>query len=208
MKKMFLVVLAMGWLGYAIAQELKPIELVAPDKTRGLPVMQALSARASVRDWSSKPLTMQDLSDLVWAANGVNRPDGRRTAPSARNSQDVDVYVLMQDGAYVYNAAKNLLEHVVAGDYRELAGKTDAPVTLVLISDISRFPGNDDAGKSDMANIDGGIVSQNISLFCAGVGLKTRPRASFPALDKLREVLKLSASQRVILNHPVGYAKE
>lgn len=109
-------------LGFALswgqAPELKTIKLNDPNKTRGLPVMQAFALRASVRDWSDKDLSLQDLSDLLWAANGVNRPDGRRTAPSAMNAQDVDIYVFMKDGAYKYDAASHSLAPVIAGDHR------------------------------------------------------------------------------------------
>ena len=124
------------------------------------------------------------------------------------NSQDVDVYAFMADGVYLYNARNHLLEPVVSGDYRDLPGKTEAPLTLVLISDISRYARGTDSLKTAWANIDAGIVSQNISLFCAGTGLKTRPRASFPEMDKIRQILQLKPSQKVILNHPVGYIKE
>lgn len=209
MKHLMLTIIAIHVAGSVIAQELKPIELLAPDKERGLPVMQALSVRASVREYAEKPLTLQDLSDLVWAANGINRPDqGKRTASSALNAQDVDVYVITGEGVYLYNAGGQVLDPVVAGDYRDLVDRTDAPVTLVLISDISRFRFGDDVQRSGWANIDAGIVSQNISLYCAATGLKTCPKASFPGMEKLREVLNLKESQHVILNHPVGYEKE
>jgi nitroreductase len=209
MKPLYVFVIAMNCLGSLVAQELKPLELLAPDKTRGLPLMQALSVKASVREYSKKPLALQDLSDLVWAANGINRPDeGKRTASSALNAQDVDIYVFMDEGVFIYNAGKQVLDTVVSGDFRDLAGKTDAPVTLVLISEVSRFRFGTDLQRTAWANIDVGIVSQNISLFCAATGLKTCPKASFPGMDKIREVLKLKSTQYVILNHPVGYEKE
>jgi len=179
--------------------------------------MEALSERASVREWSSKPLSMQDLSDLLWAADGINRSNGKRTAPSAMNAQDVDIYVFSADGIYLYDATNSTLNPVLAGDHRDLAGKTDAPVTLILISETSRFRmsqgGNRTAAQVDSlklgwANMDAGIVSQNISVFCAGTGLKTRPRASFPDTDKIRELLALKPTQYILLNHPVGYEKE
>ncbi len=209
MKHIVMLIFAMNLSGSVLAQDLQSIVLLAPDNTRGLPVMQALSIRASVRVYSVKPLALQDLSDLVWAANGINRPDeAKRTASSALNAQDVDVYVVMEEGIYIYNAGGQALDPVVAGDYRDLVEKTDAPVTLVLISDVSRFRFGDDTQRSGWANIDAGIVSQNISVFCAATGLKTCPKASFPGMDKLREVLKLKDSQHVILNHPVGYEKD
>jgi nitroreductase len=105
-------------LSWGQPQDLKTIKLNEPNKTRGLPVMQAFALRASVRDWSEKDLNLQDLSDLLWAANGVNRPDGKRTAPSAMNAQDIDIYVFMKDGAYLYDAAGHMLKPIVAGDHR------------------------------------------------------------------------------------------
>jgi nitroreductase len=112
-------VLLLGFvLSFAKAPEIKTIKLNDPNKTRGVPVMQAFAQRASVHEWSEKDLGLQDLSDLLWAADGVNRPDGRRTAPSAMNAQDVDIYVFMKDGAYKYDAAAHALAPIVAGDYR------------------------------------------------------------------------------------------
>jgi nitroreductase len=114
-----LLLITISW---AQAQELKPIKLMDPDKKRGLPVMEALSLRASVRSWSDKEISMRDLSDMLWAANGINRPDGRRTAASATNAQDVDVYVFMKEGIYLYDAAGQVLNPVVSGDYRNKLG--------------------------------------------------------------------------------------
>jgi nitroreductase len=186
------------------------IVLAKPDKTRGLPLMQALDVRASTLEWSAEELNLQDLSDLVWAANGVNRPaEGKRTASSAQNAQDIDVYVFMASGIYLYEASKHVLNLIVTGDYRPLTGKTEAPITIVLISDISRFVQGYEEYAKDWANIDCGIVSQNISLFCAATGLKTRPRAFFETggKDKIRQLLNLKDTQLILLNHPVGYAK-
>src|SRR5664279_4637109 len=105
-----------------LAQDLKPITLNPPDLKRGLPVMEAFSKRASNTDFSDKKLSVQDLSDLLFAANGVNRKDlSKRTAPSAMNAQDVDVYVFLGEGVYIYDAFKNVLTPVVSGDQRKLA---------------------------------------------------------------------------------------
>ena len=185
------------------------IVLPEPDKTRGLPFMKALDVKASVHEWSSEKLNFQDLSDLVWAANGINRPEeGNRTASSAQNAQDIDLYIFMEDGIYIYEASKHVLNGQVSGDYRHLPGKTDAPITIVLISDISRFRDGYEEYIMSWANIDCGIVSQNISLFCAATDLTTRPKAIFKeAGNKIREVLKLKDSQHILLHHPVGYAK-
>jgi nitroreductase len=209
MKKVLAFLFVIAFCNSFIAQDFKSITLLKPDKTRGLPVMQALDVRASTREWPAQKLNAQDLSDLLWAANGVNRPsEGKRTAPSAMNAQDIDIYAFMEEGIYLYDAQKHLLNPVVSGDYRSLPGMTDAPVNLVLITDISKFRAGTDSLKIGWANIDAGIVSQNISLFCSATGLKTRPRASFPGAEKIRELLKLKDSQYILLNHPVGYEKK
>lgn len=215
------LVVVLSGSGWSRAQETKTVKLNAPDKTRGLPVMQALSVRASVRDWSDTDLSLQDLSDLLWAANGINRPEiGKRTAASAMNAQDVDVYVVNKDGAFLYDAKQHALIMVAAGDHREeLATRpgggpgaggpppsTPAPVQLFLVSDLSRFSRGTDELKKEWAAIDAGIVSANISLFCAGTGLSTRPRASMNK-DALKSLLKLKDTQVPVLNHPVGHPK-
>jgi SagB-type dehydrogenase family enzyme len=175
--------------------------------------MQDLAKRASATVFTGEKLKLQDLSDLLWAANGINRPElKKRTAPSAMNAQDIDIYVFMAEGVYLYNAAANLLDPVVAGDQRLLvAGRqaevANASVFLVMVSDISRFPGSDEAMKLSLAAMDAGLVSQNISLFCAGTGLSTRPRATMDNV-KIKEILKLKDSQHLMLNNPVSYPQK
>jgi nitroreductase len=209
MKKLvFNIILIFSVINSVLAQELSSIKLNNPNTKRGLPVMEALSQRASVKEWSEKKLNLQDLSDLLWASNGINRPDeSKRTAASALNAQDVDVYVVMEEGSYLYDAKMQELTAVAKGDFREAAGKTTAPVVIVLVSDISRFKSGEVASKLNWAALDIGIVSQNIALFCAGTGLKTRPRVSMD-VAKIKSVLKLSDSQYPMLNHPVGYEKK
>jgi nitroreductase len=208
MKKVLLSLAIVLMSLFLSGQELAPIELPAPDKTKGLPVMQALGERASVREWSAQKLGLQELSDILWAANGINRPDeGKRTAASALNAQDIDVYAFTDAGIYLYNAQKHRLEPVAAGDYRDLPGMTDAPLNLVLVSDISRFRIGSDSVKMVWACMDSGIVSQNIAIYCAGTGLKTRPRVGFPGAAKMRELMKLKESHHLMLNHPIGYPR-
>jgi SagB-type dehydrogenase family enzyme len=195
------------------AQELKTIILNPPDLTRGLPVMTALSLRASATEFDTTTLSLQDMSDLLWAANGINRPEsGKRTAPSARNAQDIDVYAVMKSGVYLYNHTKHCLDFITGGDHRALvAGRQEnfavAPFFCVMVSDFSRFSSGDDSSKMVIAAYDAGIVSQNISIFCASVGLDTRVRASMDQ-EKLREILQLKDSQHLMLNNPVGYKKD
>ena len=190
----------------------KVIRLPKPDMNRGGTVMKALADRQSTREFAAKALSMADLSDLLWAANGVNRPEsGKRTAPSAMDKQDVDVYGVLPQGTYLYDAKAHQLNLVSEGDHRDaVAGgqafvKT-APVSLVLVSDVARMGDVKDSHALLMCAVDAGIVSQNISVFCSAANLATVPRASMDEA-KLRTVLKLKDSQKPLMNHPVGYSK-
>lgn len=177
------------------AQEgMKTIILEKPDLSRGASLMEALSQRKSTREFSEKKLSLTDLSGLLWAANGINRPEsGKRTAPSAMNKQDIKVYVCMEQGSYLYDPQKQALILVSEGDARQ---KASAPVMLVLVSDT----------KDDWGALDAGIVSQNISLYCSAMQLATVPRGSMDQ-EALRKALKLADNQQLYLNHPVGYFK-
>lgn len=207
MKKFLLLSMAICLVWQVEAQEKKSIKLNVPDVKRGLSVMAAFKNRQSVREFADKALSLQDLSDLLWAAVGVNRPEsGKRTAPSALNKQEIDVYVCMPDGAYLYDAKEHVLNLIAKGDYRKLVAASQewaktAPLAVVIVADMNKFN-----GESLMPAVDAGIVSQNISLFCAGTGLVTVPRGTMDA-NQLEKILKLREGQRVILNHPVGYPK-
>lgn len=211
MKKVQLLLVCLVLSAAAFAAD-KVIKLPKPNLNRSGTVMKALSERQSTREYASKALSLADLSDLLWAANGINRSDsGKRTAPSAMNKQDVDVYVVLPEGTYLYDAKKHQLNQVAEGDHRgAVAGgqafvKT-APVSLVLVSDISRFGDAKSARNQLMGAMDAGIVSQNISLFCSSANLATVPRASMD-FDQLKKVLKLKETQMPMMNHPVGYFK-
>jgi SagB-type dehydrogenase family enzyme len=209
MKKIITLLPAILFSCFLFGQGLKPVTLNPPDLKRGLTVMEALSLRASNTDFSDKKLSLQDLSDLLFAANGVNRKDlKKRTAPSAMNAQDIDVYVFLQEGVYIYDAFQGVLNPIVAGDQRLLAAGSQenvakAPVILLMVSDISRFRLSE-AMKLENAAKDAGIVSQNINIFCAGTGLITRTRGSMD-LVRLKSVLNLKDTQHPMLNNPVGY---
>jgi len=186
-------------LSVSAQDELKAIKLNEPNLKREGSVMQALKDRKSTREFAEKKLSVQDLSDLLWAANGINREDGKRTAPSAMNKQDIDVYVCMEEGSYLYNPKENLLAPVSKGDVREKNrnGGVIAPVMLVLVSKTS----------DNWAALDAGIVSQNISIFCAAAKLATVPRGGM-SQEVLKKALKLQDPQTLQLNHPVGSFKE
>jgi nitroreductase len=192
------------------AQELAPVSLPPPQTEGGMPLMKALKLRATARAFAPDPLPAQTLANLLWAAWGINRPqDGKRTAPSTRNWQEIEVVVVNAAGAYVYDAAGNALKPLVAGDLRALAGTQDfvkdAPVTLVLVADTSRMQGGPD--MQSFAYADAAFVSQNVYLFCASEGLATGVRASVdrPALAK---ALKLRDSQLIVFAQSVGFPKK
>jgi len=194
------------------AQELKVIKLNTPDKTRGSALMKALNDRQSIREYSPENLKPQDLSDLLWAANGVNRPDGRRTAPTARNLQEVEMYVIFPEGAYLYDHKEHALNPVAAGDFRRaVAGSgqdfvTTAPLCIVLVADMNKY-GNMAEQSKLMAAVDIGIVCQNINVACAAFGLVTVPRGSMDHAA-LRTALKLKDTHLLLMNNPVGYPKK
>ena len=190
----------------------KVIRLPQPNLNRNSEVMEAFANRHSTREYAAKALTLTDLSDLLWAANGINRPEeGKRTAPSAMNKQDVDVYVVLPEGTYLYDAKAHQLNLVAEGDHRgAVAGGQafvkSAPVSLLLVSDLSRLGDAKNTHTQLMGAVDAGIVSQNISIFCSAAKLATVPRASMDTA-KLKSVLKLTDTQLPLMNHPVGYHK-
>ena len=190
----------------------KVIRLPKPNLNRNSEVMEAFANRHSTREYAAKALTLNDLSDLLWAANGINRTEeGKRTAPSAMNKQDVDVYVVLPEGTYLYDAKAHQLNLVAEGDHRgTVAGGQafvkSAPVSLLLVSDLSRLGDAKNTHTQLMGAVDAGIVSQNISIFCSAAKLATVPRASMDTA-KLKSVLKLTDTQLPLMNHPVGYHK-
>ena len=193
------------------AQDLQVIKLNEPDKTRGSAIMKTLNDRQSVREYASESIRPQDLSDLLWAANGINRADGKRTAPSCRNFQEVEVYVILPEGAYLYDAKEHVLNPVAAGDYRSAVAVSQdfartAPLSIVLVADMTKF-GNMSEQSKLMAAVDIGIVCQNINIVCAGLGLATVPRGTMDE-KVLRNALKLTDQHLLLMNNPVGYPKK
>jgi SagB-type dehydrogenase family enzyme len=196
----------------ARAQELQPIKLLKPQTDGGMPLMQALAERKSSRAFSPKNLSDQDLSNLLWAAFGINRPEsGKRTAPSAVNWQEIDIYVADANGLYLYDAGAHTLEPVLAGDIRAVTWSQpfvkDAPVNLIFVSDYSKITRDDENQKDFYSATDTGFISQNVYLYCASEGLATvvRGLVDRPALA---EAMKLRPDQRVVLAQSVGYPKE
>ena len=186
------------------------IALGKPNLKRGKSLMETFSQRKSVREFSNKEITHTDLSDLLWAANGVNRADGKRTAPSAMNKQEIAVYAFTKDGVYRYDFEKHALKLVKQGDYRTLVSAEQknlahAPLFLVYIADVSKLSTFGDKSLA-IASMDAGIVCQNVNLFCSTVGIGTVPRITMKS-ESILKLLKLSDNNVPIMNNAVGYHK-
>ncbi|HEY5603869.1 MAG TPA: SagB/ThcOx family dehydrogenase [Gammaproteobacteria bacterium] len=191
------------------AGESELVKLPPPQTTGGMPLMQALQARHSAREFDKRPLEPQQLSNLLWAAFGVNRVDSnKRTAPSARNWREIDMYVALAGGAYVYEPAANALRRVLTSDVRALTGMQDfvgsAPLNLVYVANRQRMEGASDADKDHYAAADTGFIAQNVYLYCASAGLNTVVRGSVDR-KALGAALKLMPPQQIILAQTVGY---
>lgn len=211
MKRIKLTILTLLLLaGQLIAQNI--IELPEPNKTGGKPLMEALNERHSSRDFVNKDLTQQQLSDLLWAAYGINRPDeGKHTIPTSRNRQDTQVYVTTKEGVFLYIPEEHSLKQISNEDLRKVTGKQDfvkdAAVNLIYVSDFDKL-GNDDDDQIKMvtAATHCGFIGQNVYLYCASEGLITVFRAWIDK-EEIREALQLSENQKVIYSQTVGYSK-
>ncbi len=191
-----------------MAGQEETIKLPEAKKSGGMSLLEALNNRQSQRSFSSREISQQELSNLLWAAYGINREDGRRTAPSARNVQEFDIYLIMAKGWYKYDHEKHALMKMGSEDLRKYAGTQDyvatAPVNLIFVADHDRMTNYNQDDRVFYSAIDVGFISQNVYLFCASEGLATVVRGLVDR-EKLREVLNLRPSQHVILGQTVGY---
>ncbi len=196
-------------LSSGVSHSAESIQLPTPKMEGGKPLMEAFKERKTTRSFSDRKLSAETLSNLLWAAFGINRPDGRRTAPSARNWQEIDIYVATADGLFLWDPHKNGLHPVFAGDHRSLAGTQDfvkeAAVNLIYVADYSKISGGSHE-KDVMVGADTGFISQNVYLFCASEGLATVVRASIDR-HALAKALKLRSDQKIILSQSVGYPR-
>lgn len=184
------------------------IVLPAPDRAGGMPLMQAISERRSDREFAATALPLPLLSNLLWAANGVNRPEGGRTAPSAMNAQEIDIYVALPSGAYLYDATANELRLVAGSDVRRVTGYQDfvdeAPLDLVYVADHGRMHLVPVASRESFACTAAGAIAQNVYLFAAGNGLSTVIRAWIDR-EAIATALGLSHDHQVLLSQTVGF---
>ena len=193
----------------ADATEGKELHLPPAERDGGRPFMELLNERRSTRKFSDRELEPHILSGLLWAANGVNREnDGKRTAPSARDMREIDIYIITPQGAYLYIPEEHQTKLIKAGDFRkEAAGRSEfaanAPVILVFVANAKKMEKMDAAAKEAYAHIDCGYVSQNVYLYCASENLAT---VAIGGVDKAGMIKILGLKEdKVILSQPVGH---
>jgi SagB-type dehydrogenase family enzyme len=176
------------------------INLVAPEKTGGKSFLETVNLRRSERSYVKKDLSAQQLSNLLWVANGFNR-DNKRTVPTAMDRQEMELYVVFDDGIYFYDAKAHNLKSVAQGDFRDALGQpnisNNAALSIVMVADLNK-------SSIESARISSGYISQNIYLFAASEGLGTVARGSFKNED-LAKALRLTDKQAIILVQPVGF---
>lgn len=184
-------------------------KLPTPDmKRQTISVMETYKQRKSVREYSAKALSEQDLSDLLWAAQGQNREDGHLTSPTAMNRQEIRLYVFTEKSVSLYDPQANTLTQVASGDHRGIMASgqdfvKNAPVVLLMVADMDKFRSNNQHAQW-MVAVDTGIVCENINLFCSAAGLCTVPRGTIDS-KAISTLLGLNDNQIPLINNPVGY---
>lgn len=211
MKTKLLALIALFLASCVMAQ--KEIQLPTPSKSGGMPLMEALSKRSTNRSMdSTRHLNEQQLSDLVWAAWGINRPDGRRTAPSALNRQEIDLYLIGRSGAYLYDATDHKLIPVAEGDHRAEVNNQEFTKTgdwiLIFVADYSRMMNPDDTQQNAITSgVDAGLIAQNVYLYGASEGLAVVVHMSLNQKE-IADILHLGATQHIVLGQTVGLPAE
>lgn len=204
MKKIIFTLTFVAMCFTIMAQE--PIKLPNPSLKADVSLYDALKNRQTNREFSSKELSLQQLSDLLWCAGGVNRKDGRLTSPTARNAQEIDILVLMDNGMYLYLPKENVLKPVISDDVREKMSRQDmvvkAPVTLLFFANYEKMDGFNEEAREFYGATDAGFVSQNVYLFCAAYGLNTVVMGAIDR-DYLKSVIPFEG--KAILAQPVGF---
>ncbi|MCD7973865.1 MAG: SagB/ThcOx family dehydrogenase [Candidatus Azobacteroides sp.] len=193
----------LGVITFIFTLHAQDIQLPTPSKTSGKPLMETLNERRSERTYVKKEMPQQMLSDLLWTAYGFNRED-RRTVPSSQNRQEIDVYVMFDDGIYFYDAKLNVLKNIKKGDFRAALNQADitmnAALSFIFVANLDR------ASSRDAAFTDTGYISQNIYLFAASMNLGTVARGSFNH-EELARIMEISSEQIITLVQPVGFLK-
>jgi len=208
MKKLITTILALVFAASLLAQD---IALPAPIRTGGKPLMDCLNQRKTSRDFNEdKTVDNKTLSNLLWAAWGYNRDD-KRTAPSSSNKQEMDIYVALKTGLYLWDAKNNVLKFIFADDIRKQTGKQvfvgKAPVEIIFVADKSKMStSKNEESMMETAYADAGFISQNIYLFCASEGLGTVVRGYLDR-EGLGKLMNLNKTQFVVFAQTVGYTE-
>jgi SagB-type dehydrogenase family enzyme len=184
-------------------------ELPEPVLPTATTLAEALSRRSSSRSFDARTLSLEQLSALLWAAFGINRrSSGRRTAPSAHNWQEIDIYAVTADGSYRYDPARHRLDLVRATDLRAATGRQDfvasAPLNLVYVADFERMLNVQEEDRAFLVGADAGCIAQNVYLYCAAADLATVVRALVDR-RQLAMALGLRPTQRIVLAQSVGW---
>ncbi|MBR6132477.1 MAG: nitroreductase family protein [Bacteroidales bacterium] len=217
MKKLFLAVVMAALILPVMAQKNKDeakvaskpteIKLPAPERKGGMPLYEALNNRMTQRKFADTPLDEQQLSNLLWCAGGVNREDGKLTSPTARNAQEIDIYVFIDKGVFLYVPKENVLKEILPEDHRmEISERSkmpaEAPVTLLFYANYDKMEGFDETAREFYGATDAGFVSQNVYLYCAANKLSTVVMGAINR-DLLNELIP--GDGKAILAQPVGY---
>jgi len=195
--------------GRSATPQPEPIRLPPPRTEGGKPLLSALKLRHSAREYSTRPLAAQTLSELLWAAFGVNRSNGDRTAPYWRHVMVMDIYAAMTDGVWLYEPKSHILLPYLAADIRSATGLQDfvgvAPLDLIYVAHGERMTDISSSERRVFASVDAGFIGENVYLFCASEGLATVFRAALDYVE-LARILNLPEEQFVTFAQTVGYA--
>jgi len=207
--KHFCLLLAFIFIGTGVfAQENKIIRLPDPQLEKGKPLMQVLKERKSTRNYREEDIPLQEMANLLWAANGINRKEtGMRTAPTAMNRQEINIYLSTKEGLFLYDAGQHALVTIHNRDIRAYTGMqpfvANAPANIIIVANLAKM-GNDKKADLQIAYIDAGYVSQNIYLYCASENMATVVRGSVDR-EKLAPEMGLKESEYIVVAQTVGY---
>lgn len=211
MKNLIFIIIAFIYSAIAISQELQPLKLMPPQTEKGKSLMKALEERRTSREYSDRAMSLQDISNVLWAANGINRVNEmKHTAPTAVNWQEIDVYVVLGKGIYLYDPHDSTLYPVIGGDLREQAGTQEyvktAPLNLIYVADYSKMKNTEEAKKESYTSADAAFIAENVYLFCDAFDMGCVVRASVDR-EKLSETMKLRPEQKIVLGQTAGFLK-
>jgi len=189
-------------------QNNETLQLPEPERKGGMPLMEALNKRCTNRNFVEGEISLQQLSNLLWAASGINRSEEKkRTSPTARNSQQIDIYVAINSGLFLYDFLNNCLIKVLSEDVREYMGRQDftkiAAVMLIYVSNHDKLGSLSKENKDFYSATDTGFIAQNVGLFCASEGLANVVLGAIDR-DLMREKMKLTENQHIVLSHAIG----